>query len=93
MLVAPRSGRFTSGNDPVPIVQEAALASGPMWAGKENLSSVGIRSPDRPTVASRHSHYAFPAAMGISHQETVTHILLRSLGSFRGNLSIIYWNS
>ena len=86
-LVAPRYGRVTSGKDPVPIVQEAALASGPTWTGKENLASLGIRSPDRPTVANRYADYAFPAAKKQSH------ILLRSLGAFHGNMSIIYWNS
>ena len=40
--------RFTPGNDPVPIVQEAGWAPGPVWTGAENLSSTGIRSPDRP---------------------------------------------
>jgi hypothetical protein len=27
----PRPGRFTPGNDPVPIVQEAGWAPGPVW--------------------------------------------------------------
>ena len=39
---------FTPGKDPVPIVQEARLAPGPVWTGVENLASTGIRSPDRP---------------------------------------------
>ena len=45
---APRSGRFTPGKDPVPIVQEAGWAPGPVWTGSESLASTGIRSPDRP---------------------------------------------
>ena len=36
------------GKDPVPIVQEAGWASGPVWKGAENLAPTGIRSPDRP---------------------------------------------
>ena len=36
------------GKDPVPIVQEAGWASGPVWTGAENLAPTGIRSPDRP---------------------------------------------
>ena len=44
----PRPGRFTSGKDPVPIVQEAGWAAGPVWTGAENLAPTGIRSPDRP---------------------------------------------
>jgi hypothetical protein len=45
---APRPGRFTPGKDPVPIVQEAGWAPGPVWMCAKNLSSTGIRSPDRP---------------------------------------------
>jgi hypothetical protein len=45
----PRPGRFTPGKDPVPIVQEAGWASGPVWTDAENLVPTGIRSPDRPT--------------------------------------------
>ena len=38
------------GKDPVPIVQEAGWAQGPVWTGAENLAlPIGIRSPDRPT--------------------------------------------
>ena len=45
---APRPGRFTPAKDPVPIVQEAGWAPGPVWTGAENLAPTGIRSPDRP---------------------------------------------
>ena len=38
------------GKDPVPIVQEAGWAPGPVWTGAENLASTGIRSPDRPAA-------------------------------------------
>jgi len=34
--------------DPVPILQEAGWAPGPVWTGAENLSPTGILSPDRP---------------------------------------------
>ena len=39
---------FTPGKDPVPIVEEAGWAPGPVWTGAENLAPTGIRSPDRP---------------------------------------------
>ena len=39
---------FTPGKDPVPFVQEAGWAPGPVWTGAENLAPTGIRSPDRP---------------------------------------------
>ena len=46
---ASRPGRsLPPGKDPVPIVQEAGRAPGPVWTGAENLSPTGIRSPDRP---------------------------------------------
>jgi hypothetical protein len=34
--------------DPVPIVQEAGWAPGPVWTGGENLTPTGIRSLYRP---------------------------------------------
>ena len=43
-----RPGRFTSGKDPVHVVQEAGWATGPVWTGAENFAITGIRSPDRP---------------------------------------------
>jgi hypothetical protein len=45
---APHLGRFTPGKDPVPIVQKAGWASGPVWTCAKNLAATGIRSPDRP---------------------------------------------
>jgi len=33
--------------DPVPIVEEAGWAPGPVWTGAENLALTGIRSLDR----------------------------------------------
>jgi hypothetical protein len=39
--------------DLVPILQDAGCALGPVWAGADNLSPTGIRSPDRPALASR----------------------------------------
>jgi hypothetical protein len=32
----------TPGKDPVPIVQEAGWAPGPVWTGAENLAPTGI---------------------------------------------------
>jgi len=46
---------FTSGKGPVPILQEAGWAPGPVWTGADNLAAAGIRSPDRP--ARSHSLY------------------------------------
>jgi hypothetical protein len=43
---------FTPGKDPVPILQEAGWASGPVWTGSEKSRPTGIRSPDRPARSS-----------------------------------------
>ena len=47
---------FTPRKTPVPIVQEAGWASGPVWTGVEKLAPTGIRSPDRPAL----TDYAIP---------------------------------
>jgi len=39
---------FTSGKDPVPIVQEAGWAPRLVWRGAKNLAPTGIRSPELP---------------------------------------------
>jgi hypothetical protein len=46
---ASRQGRsLPPGKEPVPIVQEAGWAPGPVWTGAENIAPTGIRSPDCP---------------------------------------------
>ena len=47
---------FTSGRDPVPVVQEAGWAPGLVWTGAENLAPTRIRSPGRP-VRSQSLHW------------------------------------
>ena len=46
------------GKDPIPIVQEAGWASGPVWTGAENLALTGIRSRTVQPVGSRYTDYA-----------------------------------
>ena len=38
---------FTPGKDPVPFVQEARFASGPVCTGAENLAPTGVQYPNR----------------------------------------------
>ena len=57
---APRPGRFTLGKDPVPTVQEAGWAPGPVWTGAENLAPTGIRSPDRPARSESLYRLSYP---------------------------------
>ena len=50
---------FTPGKDPVPVVQEAGWAPGPVWTGAENLTTTGIRSSETVNpVASRYTNYS-----------------------------------
>jgi hypothetical protein len=51
----------TPGKDPVPIVQEAGRAPGPVWTGAENLAPTGIRSPDRPSHSQSLYWLSYPA--------------------------------
>ena len=49
---------FTPGKDPVPIVQEAGWAPGPVWTGGENLAPPGFDPWTVQPVASRYTGYA-----------------------------------
>jgi hypothetical protein len=42
---------FTPGEEPVPILQEAGWAPGPVWTGAKNLARTEIQSPDRPALS------------------------------------------
>jgi hypothetical protein len=58
---APRPGRFSPGKDPVPIVQEAGWAPGPVWTCAKNLACTGIRSPYRPARSQSLYQPSYPA--------------------------------
>jgi len=49
---------LTPGKEPVPIVQEAGWASGPVWTGAENLAPPGFDPRTVQTVGSRYADYA-----------------------------------
>jgi hypothetical protein len=51
--LAPRPGRFTPGKDPVPIVQEAGWAPGPVWTCAKNLAPRTVQP-----LASRYTDWA-----------------------------------
>ena len=59
---------FTPGKEPVPIVQEAGWAPGPVWTGAENLASTGIRSPDRPSRSQSLYRLRYPPTVFIKLQ-------------------------
>jgi len=50
--VTPRP-HLTPGKDPVPILQEAGWASGPVWTGEENLAPIGFDPRTVHPVGSR----------------------------------------
>ena len=52
---------FTTGKDPVPILQEAGWAPGSVWTGADNLVPTGIRSPDRPARSQSLYRLSYPA--------------------------------
>ena len=52
---------FIPGTDPVPIVQEAGWAPGPVWTGAEHLVPTGIGSPDRPACSQSLYRLRYPA--------------------------------
>jgi hypothetical protein len=47
--------------EPVPIVQEAGWALGPVWTGAGNLARTGIRSPDHPSRSQSLYRLCYPA--------------------------------
>ena len=49
---------FAPGKDPVPILQEAGWAPGPVWIDAENLVPTGIRSRTVQLVVSRYTDWA-----------------------------------
>ena len=65
------SSASTLRKEPVPIVQEAGWAPGPVWTGAKNLSSARIRSPDRPARSQ-----SFP--LGTRHISLILNVLIGS---------------
>jgi len=57
-VLGSRPGRFTPGKEPVPIVQEARWAPGPVWTDTENLAPPGVDPRTVQPVASRYTDYA-----------------------------------
>ena len=51
---------FPPEKEPVPIVQEAEWAPGPVWTGVEFLALTGIRSPDRPARSESLYRLSYP---------------------------------
>ena len=52
---------FTSGKDPVSVVQEVGWAPGSVWTSAENLAPNGIRSSNRPACSQSLYRLRYPA--------------------------------
>ena len=76
---------FTSGKDPVPIVQEAGWAPGPVWTGAENLAPTVIRSPDRPARSQSLYRLSYPAHMYVIQFHVKCAVLNEKLQRFRND--------
>jgi len=68
---------FTPGKDPVPIVQEAGWAPGPVRTGAENLASTRIQSPDRPARSQLLYQLRYPAHIPIVSMSTNLKLVTR----------------
>ena len=83
---------FTPGKDPVPIVQEAGWAPGPVWTGgKSRLHRDSI--PDRPVRSQslyRLSHRAHPRCVNIIIKYVIRHSQNIAILATIGTLSINY---
>ena len=66
------------GRDPVPVVQEAEWAPGPVWTGAENLAPTGIRSPDRPARSESLYRLSYPGPQFCHCTDYVIAIIFRS---------------
>jgi hypothetical protein len=64
---SPCPGRFTPGNDPVPIIQEPGWASGTFRRGAENFAPTGIRSKDRPARSESLYRLRYPDPLLMNH--------------------------
>jgi len=68
---------LTAGKDPVPIVQEAGWASGPVWIGVENLALPGFDPQTVQPVGSRYTDYATrPTNLIVPYINIITHTLI-----------------
>jgi hypothetical protein len=64
--LASRPGRFTNRRNPVPIVQNAGWAQGPVWTCAKNLTLTGIRFLDRPDRSRSLYRLSYPFHVSLS---------------------------
>ena len=79
----------TPGKVPVPIVQEAGWAPGPVWTGAENLVPTGIRSPDRPARSQSLYRLSYPAHAGAITNDSVNWRAVKKACNVRRIISVL----
>jgi hypothetical protein len=71
---------FTLGENPVPSVQEAEWAPGPVWTGAENLAPTGILAPGHPARSQSLYRLSYPAhtdsVLNTNHPNIHTNVYL-----------------
>ena len=75
----PQAAYFRERN-PVPIVQEAEGAPGPVWTGAENPASTEIRSPDRPARSESLCRLRYPGPLYFKLLFRSTRNVMKPLG-------------
>ena len=69
---------FTPGKEPLPIVQEAGWASGPVWTGAKNLAPPGFDPRTAQPVGSRYTDYATrPTQVASSFLKFKSNVLIK----------------
>ena len=72
---ASRAGRsLLPEKNPVPIVQEAEWAPGPVWTRAENLAPTGIRSLDCPACSSVAIPTELPGPFSAKEKDLITYV-------------------
>jgi len=62
MAIATPSLFYYRERSPVPNVQKAGWASGPIWTGRESLAPEGVQTPTLQPVRRRYTDYAIATA-------------------------------
>jgi hypothetical protein len=80
--------------DPVSIVQEAGWTPEPVWTGAENLTTTGIRSPDRPALSELLYRLSYPGAPCIRVCVCVCmYVCMPSILHHRPGIHNMFWHS
>jgi hypothetical protein len=90
-LSIPRPSHLTPGKDPVPIVEEAGWAPGPVCKGAGNLAPphTGIRSTDRPARSKSLYRLSYPPAPPPRRDEDKKNLMWIVVSFSSGTLAIL----